>query len=52
MPRVAASATMVVGAAMVIRVDFHRARRLHSGEAHQHQQNQESSRELAEYTHA
>ncbi len=36
---------------MVIRMDLHRRRRLHRGEAHQHQQDQESSRELAEYSH-
>jgi hypothetical protein len=40
MPSVASGATMIVGAAMVIRVNFQRAFRLNGGEAHQDQQNQ------------
>src|ERR1019366_2976703 len=35
MPSVASRATMVVGPAMLIRVNFHRARRLNGGETHQ-----------------
>jgi len=38
MSGMAPRATVVVGTAMVIRMDFHRARRLHSGEAYQRQQ--------------
>jgi len=51
MTRVPSRAAPVVWATMVIRMDFHRGRRLHGSEAHQHQQNQQGSRGLSEHTH-
>ena len=40
-PAVASRATMVVGAAVVMRMNFHRAGRLNRGKVHQNEQDQQ-----------
>jgi hypothetical protein len=54
MSRVASRAATVLRATMVIRMDFHRAGRLNSGEAHQDQKDQQGSEQFlpTEHTHS